>query len=99
VIVRFLEPAEVELRAAVAWYNEKRTNLGDDFADEVSRVLDLLSEHPRAGVRLSPLTRRMLLRRFPYGVVYQERSGEILVVAIFHCSREPDSWRGRVERE
>ena len=38
----------------------------------------------------------MLTRRFPYGVVYQEREGRIFIVAVAHQRRKPDYWLKRI---
>ena len=31
-----------------------------------------------------------------YGVIYQIREDKILIVAIMHLNRDPDSWKSRV---
>ena len=39
--------------------------------------------------------RRALLRRFPYAVFFEVGEAEILVYAVFHCARDPRSWKRR----
>jgi toxin ParE1/3/4 len=92
--------AEEELRAAVAWYEVQRRELGARFFTEVGRVLDLILRHPGIGspvprVRAEYGTRRVPLRRFPYFVVYREQGEEIQVVAVAHASHKPGYWRHR----
>ncbi|MCH7935415.1 MAG: type II toxin-antitoxin system RelE/ParE family toxin, partial [Gemmatimonadetes bacterium] len=41
-------------------------------------------------------TRRVLLHRFPYIVVYKELEDEILVVAFAHHKQRPGYWRDRI---
>ena len=88
------------MRAAVVRYEAPRQGLGAQFFAEVGRVLELILRHPRIGspvprVRATYGARRVLLRHFPYFVVYRERSEDIHVIAIAHTSRKPGYWRHR----
>lgn len=96
--VRVLAVAEAELAEAVAWYNDQSEGLGFEFAAEVRQALTRIVENPEAWHPLTAQTRRCRTRRFPYGVVYQVRHEEILVVAIMHLRRGPTHWRGRLGR-
>lgn len=92
--------AEEELRAIVARYEIQHHGLGAQFFTEVGRVLELILRRPGIGsmvprVRAAYSARRVLLRHFPYFVVYRERSNDIHVVAIAHTSRKPGYWRRR----
>jgi toxin ParE1/3/4 len=92
--------AEEELRAVVAWYEIQQQGLGAQFFTEVGRLLDLILRHPGIGspvprMRAAYGARRVLFRRFPYFVVYRERSEDIHVIAIAHTSRKPGYWRHR----
>jgi toxin ParE1/3/4 len=42
-------------------------------------------------------TRRALIRRFPYGVIYLPVAelDTIVVLAVLHCGRDPKLWRQR----
>jgi len=39
-----------------------------------------------------PRHRRVLVRRFPYSVVYLEKGGRLWVVAVAHAKRKPFYW-------
>ncbi len=94
-IVEFLAIAEDEYREAVDYYEAERPGLGGDFVDDLTHTLQRIVSFPHAGVRLSRRTRRCLIRRFPYAIIYQRRPGMILIVAVMHLKRHPDSWRDR----
>jgi toxin ParE1/3/4 len=92
--------AEEELRAAVAWYENRRRGLGARFFAEVARVVDLIRRQPGVGGTVPRVpaqhgARRVPLRRFPYFVIYRERNAEIQIVAFAHTSRKPGYWRHR----
>lgn len=98
--LRVESAAEEELRAAVGWYESRRSGLGSRFLSEIGRVLNLIRRQPELGgpvyrVRPRYEVRRMPLRRFPYFVIYRERDAEIQIVAFAHTSRKPGYWRHR----
>ena len=95
--IRFLDIAQIELDQAIEYYNYESPGLGDEFLTEVLKVIDRIGEFPEAWHRLSKRTRRCQTRRFPYGIIYQIREEEILVVAVAHLHRRPDYWKERLK--
>lgn len=94
--IRFLEIAEIELDQAIEYYNYESPGLGDAFLTEVLKALDRIGEFPEAWHPLSARTRRCQMRRFPYGIIYQIRQDEILIVATANLHRRPDYWVNRI---
>jgi toxin ParE1/3/4 len=70
--------ASAELTEAVRWYETKRSGLGGDLLDEVATAIDGVAENPEAGSSMSAdhKTRRLLVSRFPYQLVYRVRPSE-----------------------
>jgi len=96
--IRFLTPASIEHLEAVAYYDGEREGLGAEFEEEVKQALGRILEHPEAWPPLSRRTRRGRTKRFPYGIVYQDRGDFILVVAVMHLHRNPRLWRARLTK-
>ena len=97
IAVELSDAAEAELREAAAFYGERAPGLREAFLDEFERVIELALGHPAIGAPFEAGTRRLLFERFPYGVVYRERSALLLeVIAVMHLHREPGYWRGRL---
>lgn len=94
--IKFLEIAEIELQDSIKYYNEQSAGLGYEFAAEIKRTLIRIVHYPKAWNPLSERTRRCRTNRFPYGIVYQIRGDEILVVADMHLHKHPDSWKSKV---
>lgn len=94
--INFLEVAQIELDEAVEFYNNESPGLGDAFLSEVLNVLVRIGDFPQAWHPCSKRTRRCQTRRFPYGVVYQIRDKEILIVAVANLHRKPDYWNHRI---
>lgn len=82
--IRLLEPAQMELDEAIAWYAEQAPGLGDAFLIETLKTLRLVEQFPQAWHPLTSEIRRCRLRRFPYSVVYTQDGPAILVLAIAH---------------
>jgi hypothetical protein len=92
----FHPEAKVELNEAVDYYNGCKPELGFDFAREVYATIQNIVAYPEAWTPLSKSTRRCLVHRFPYGVIYQITGGAILIVAIMQLNRRPGYWKGRI---
>lgn len=93
---RVLSVAQAEIEAAIDFYNRDCPGLGYEFADEVFRTIRRSADNPLAWQSISQRTRRCLTHRFPYAVLYQIRGDELLVIAVMHLHRHPDSWKNRV---
>jgi plasmid stabilization system protein ParE len=93
----FLEAAQSEFDETITYYEEQRSALGFEFAEEVKEALVRIEQYPEAWSPLSPRVRRCLVNRFPYGVIYQVRDERLIVVAFQNLHRKPDSWRSRVK--
>ncbi len=88
-----LDPALREFSAAGAHYNKESPGLGCEFADKVFRTIARVAIMPDAWPALSERTRRCITRRFPYGVIYQQREDALIIVSIMHLRRHPESWK------
>ena len=95
----FLPPAKAEFTNATSYYNMQSEGLGYEFAAEVKRTLGRIVQYPDAWFKLSKRTRRCRTNRFPYGVIYQVRKEAVLIVAIMHLSREPETWKSRLKKK
>ena len=93
--VRLRREAEQELLDAAHWYEQKREDLGRQFLSEVQLAMEWLAEHPRSAPVVFRGVRRMLVRRFPFGIFYKVEDSRIIVVAVMHASRHPHRWKSR----
>ena len=91
----FTPEARVELNEAVDYYENGEAGLGVEFLEEVYATILRIIEFPSAWARLSRRTRRCLIDRFPFAVIYQAKQDSILIVAITHLARKPGYWKDR----
>jgi toxin ParE1/3/4 len=91
----FRPAARAEYDAAVAWYEAQQPALGPAFESEVEAVLNQVAAQP-ARFPIAVLdVREAPVRRFPYCVYYRVRAGRLVVLAVFHTSRDPSVWQSR----
>jgi toxin ParE1/3/4 len=94
--VEFHPEAATELDAAAGYYDRQMPGLGADFRKEIELATQKIQAAPLHWSPYSKHTRRFLVRRFPYLVIFQELTDEILIVAIAHGSRRPGYWQRRI---
>jgi len=70
--------------------------LGTEFLDVIEAALEDLLAFMESRPVLLGQTRKLVLRRFPYSVMYWTDGEVIAVYAIAHQSRRPGYWRDRV---
>jgi plasmid stabilization system protein ParE len=88
--------AQREYQAAVGWYQQRSQAAARRFVAEVDRALAEIGARPDRYGWYDDEFREAVLRRYPYSVVYRvEASGDVLVVAVAHASREPGYWQDR----
>jgi plasmid stabilization system protein ParE len=93
----FHEDAAAEYDAAFEWYLERNPDAALEFDAEVDRGLEQIIQAPRRWAAGSYSTRRFLLKRFPFLLIYRERkSAGIQIVAVAHTSRKPEYWKSRL---
>lgn len=91
----FHPEAAEEFEAAVDWYEAREIGLGLDFAAEIHAAIQRAAAMPDAWTRLTGNVRRVLVNRFPYGVLYEPVNTRLFVLAIMHLRREPGYWIAR----
>jgi hypothetical protein len=94
--IEFLAAAQSEFEVAIDYYDEQRAGLGVEFADEIEQAMERIRHYPSAWSSLGSRVRRCHVNRFPYSVIYEARSEVLIIVAIQHHHKKPESWRARM---
>ncbi len=94
--VVLLPEAEREVEQAFWWYERQQTGLGLEFLLAFDDAVESLRRLPEAHEIVALRTRKALLRRFPYLVLYALEEKRIVVTAVFHAHRDPRRWSDRV---
>jgi toxin ParE1/3/4 len=90
-----LRAAQADIRKAALFYKRQARHLGTEFTAEVEYALSRVAENPEIGSPMRRGARKLLVRRFPYLVIYRVLPDHVLVLAIGHQRRHPDFWLDR----
>ena len=93
--VRLRRAAQAEYDEAVDWYEARRTGYGLRFLATVRQVLDNVSAQPDRWPEVWPGVREALVPKWPYAIYYETHPDHVMVLAVFHTSRDPSVWQTR----
>jgi len=93
--VSFSVAARAEFIEAAAWYEAQRPNLGCEFISEIDQCVALAAERPQRYAVIYKDIRRITAARFPYSVYFRSEAHRVVVLAVFHGSRNPIIWKRR----
>ena len=85
-----------ETIAGTEWYAKRSRRAAELFLDEIDGIVTRLSESPEQFSAFDFGTRRAVLRKFPWSIVFRETSSGLEIVAVAHSRRRPGYWRDRV---
>jgi plasmid stabilization system protein ParE len=88
--------AVAEARAAAQWYRERSPLAADAFLAELDRAVQRIAEKPEMYSSYIRGTRRYLLQRFPFYLVYRQIAKKLEIIAIAHGRRKPGYWKKRI---
>jgi plasmid stabilization system protein ParE len=91
--------AQTELQDSVSFYRDQAGDqLAEAFKSEVKVALQTLSEDPERSPHLRdiPELQRLLLSRFPFGLIYTNLPDEVVVIAVAHGNRFSRYWADRL---
>lgn len=92
----FHPEAADEFEAAEDWYFSGNADASTKFVDEVEAAVAAITETPQRWSRYLYGTRRFVLQRFPFSVVYLDEPDVVIILAVAHSKRKPGYWKGRV---
>jgi toxin ParE1/3/4 len=95
-LLRIRSEAQEEINAAFDWCFQRSPRAAEAFLLEMGRALAQILAHPRLYPHYTVNTRRRVLERFPYSVIFQEKDDLLLLVAVAHAKRRFDYWKGRL---
>jgi len=84
-----------EVDEVCAWYDERKEHLGDEFFQEVERVLASIAANPQAFPQSSRGRRKAHLKQFPYTIFYRIHTDRVRILTIRHDKRHPNYGAGR----
>ena len=93
--VVFHPEASAEYREAYVWYTDHDPRAANRFEHEGESAVQCIVQEPHRWPRYDETHRKLVLRRFPYLVIYREHGNRIWIVAVAHGHRRPGYWKKR----
>jgi len=93
--VSFHPDAIGDAHAAREWYALRNEVAASAFLSELDHAVAEIAASPRRWPAYLHGTRRYLLRRFPFAVVFRKSQGSVQVIAVAHSKRKPGYWKAR----
>ena len=91
--VRLLPEAEKELLEAAQWYSQQSIGLDYEFIRCIDEAMARIVRTPLMFPTVHRDRRRVIVKRFPYSIIFNVLEDEVLIYAIFHFSRSPKRWK------
>lgn len=95
-----LPEAKSDIADAYIWYEEQSAGLGMEFLRCIEAVLLSIQRTPKIYPEVWESYRRALVSRFPFAIFFEFEKGHnrCVVYSAFHCSQDPQKWKGRLIR-
>ena len=88
--------SEQDLREAAEYYSKRAgAALSQALFTDFEHSIQLLLQRPLLGALWLHGRRRLVMKHFPYSVIYTVAGDEIQVLAVAHHSRHAGYWRKR----
>jgi plasmid stabilization system protein ParE len=91
-----LPSAEMDLAETRDWYDARRPGLADEFMGAVDEAMDTIATFPEGFRVIFEDVRRTRTGKFPYYIYYFIHEQMIIVFAVLHERRDPQTWINRL---
>ena len=85
--------AESDIRDAFGWYSVRNVRAAHNFRAEVFSAIERIALGPLIRAADETGTRKRILQRFPYTVMYEVNQRTVTILAVAHQRRQPGYWR------
>ena len=82
--------ALLDIEESLEWYGEINDTLPKRFYNEVLKNVLLLIKNPYLFQIKFDSFRELPLKKFPYVIVYEIIDNKVIIIAVFHNSKNPD---------
>jgi plasmid stabilization system protein ParE len=89
--VEFSATAQEQFRVAQEEMRAESLRRSKRFGAEVRDVVKRLGRYPYVGHRVDEF-RRMIVRRFPWSILYEVWEDRVYITELVHQHQEPDYW-------
>lgn len=90
--------AKEDIKEATNWYNKQQIGLGKRFIQEINLKVAKIKQNPFIySIRYS-IVHTSVLYVFPFMIHYIIEEKNILIIAVLHTTRNPETWNYRASK-
>lgn len=87
--IKFTQAAQEEFRESVKFYENQQQGLGKKFSAAVKKTINFTADNPMAAEIKYLTVHVTTVKKFPFTIHYSIEANVILIIAVFHNSRNP----------
>ena len=87
--------AEADIQDGFNRYEQRVEGLGEEFLRCVEDGIQRIRQFPKSGMRVTAKHRRLLVKKFPYGIFYVLYPSQTVVTGVVDLTQNPDGIRKR----
>jgi plasmid stabilization system protein ParE len=95
-LFRFHPDARQDFREAIGWYRRRSPSVAVEFRVAASDVIRRIVQAPDRWPKYLHGTRRFVLHRFPFSIIYLDDPDVLSIVTVAHNKRKPGYWKQRL---
>jgi toxin ParE1/3/4 len=85
-----------EVEEADGWYLSHSYDVSVEFLSALYAAVEDIAQAPHRWPKYLYGTRRFVMQRFPFSVVYLDDPELVTIVAVAHSKRKPGYWKDRL---
>ena len=93
--IELLPEAENDLNDALEYYSNIEIKLKDKFINDLDITFDKILKFPDLYPFETKTSQKVLMQKFPYIILYEQYKNIIMILAIFHTSRDDNILKNR----
>ena len=97
--LEFHPDARIDAIEAYDWYAGRSQKAADAFQEQLQDAGRAIQHSPERWATYLFGTRRYLMRRYPFVIVYRVAVDRIEIMAVAHGRQKPGYWKGRLYSE
>jgi len=88
--------ADQEFESSIAYYENEREGLGKEFRAVIEQYFQRIADDPEWFPKVRGEVRRaVVIRRFPFAIHFLIETERIVILSVFHTSRNPEQLKYR----
>ncbi|MDF1881925.1 type II toxin-antitoxin system RelE/ParE family toxin [Sulfurimonas sp. MAG313] len=82
--------AENDLKIGLKYYHEISPKLGKRFLSNIDKQFHNILKSPNTYKYETKTTQKVIMKKFPYIIIYEQYEDIIMILAIFHTKQNPN---------